>query len=123
MACGGSDAATTSPTPTATRTTDTFSGSVPINGSAFHAFSVSQSGEVDVTLTAAAPPSTIVMGIGLGMVVDSICERLPGATASVPSGSSAQLAGIVTPGTLCAEVFDVGNQAAPVSYTITVTHP
>jgi len=74
-----------------------------------------------VTLTAATP--SIVMGIGLGTVVDSLCTLLPGASMDVQPGASAQLAGIVSAGTLCAEIYDVGNQGTPVSYTLTVTHP
>jgi hypothetical protein len=121
IACGGSGAATT-PTPSATRTTATFTGSVPVKGSAFHPFSVSQTGNVDVTLTAATP-STIVMGIGLGTIVESQCALLPGASADVHAGVSAPLSGIVTAGTLCAEVHDAGHQTTPVDYTLTVTHP
>jgi hypothetical protein len=30
---------------------------------------------------------------------------------------------MASPGTLCVDVYDVGNQSAPVSYTVTVTHP
>jgi hypothetical protein len=122
IACGGSGAAPTT-VPPAMRTTDTFSGSVPINGSVFHTFAVSQTGEVDVTLSAAAPSPTVVMGIGLGTIVESQCSLLPGASANVQPGASAQLSGIVTAGTLCAEIHDAGNQTAPVSYTLSVTHP
>jgi hypothetical protein len=107
----------------ATRTTDTFSGSVPVNGRAFHMFSVSQTGEVDVMLGAAAPSPAIVMGIGLGTIVESQCALLPGASANVQPGASAQLSGIGTAGTLCAEIHDAGTQTGPVTYTLSVTHP
>src|SRR5438093_13488812 len=56
---------TTTPV-TATRTTDTFSGTVQVGGRDFRGFTVSQTGQVDVTLTAAGPPSTIVMGLDVG---------------------------------------------------------
>lgn len=74
-----------------------------------------------MTLTAATP--SIVMGIGLGTVADSLCTLLPGASTNAQPGAAAQLAGIVSTGTLCADVYDVGNQTTPVSYTLTVTHP
>ena len=106
-----------------TRTTDTFTGTTPIAGSAFHTFTVSQAGVVDATLTAAAPPSTIVMGFGLGEAADSGCVPFAGAETSTPAGTSPQLSGTVSPATLCVEVHDIGNQTAPVSYTITVLHP
>jgi len=122
-ACNGNNTTATTTSPTVTRTTDTFTGTTPIEGSAFHTFTVTQAGEVDATLTAAAPPSTIVMGFGLGEPADSKCVPFAGAEASTPAGASPQLSGTVSPATLCVEVHDIGNQTAPVTYTVTVTHP
>ena len=121
-ACAGNDTAATT-APSAPRTTETFTGTTPVAGSAFNTFTVSQAGQVDVTLTAAAPPSTIVMGIALGEPADAACVLFAGASVSTPAGSSPQLSGMVSPGTLCVEVHDLGNQTAPVAYTVTVTHP
>lgn len=110
-------------TSTVTRTTDTFTGTVPISGSDFHSFPVAVTGMIDVTLTAAAPPSAIVMGVSIGTPADGKCTALAGASAKASAGASAQLSGIASPGTLCVDLHDVGNQSAPVSYTVTVTHP
>jgi hypothetical protein len=96
---------------------------VPVSGRAYHTFTVAQTGQVDLTLTAAAPPSTIVMGVGVGTVSDSTCVVLSGASGRAPAGASAQVSGTVSPGTFCAEIHDVGNQAAPVTYTLSVAHP
>ena len=122
-ACTGNDTTAATTSATVTRTTDTFTGTTPIAGSAFHTFTVSQAGEVDATLTAAAPPSTIVMGFGLGEPADSKCVPFAGAEASTPAGASPQISGTVSPATLCVEVYDIGNQTAPVTYTVTVIHP
>jgi hypothetical protein len=122
-ACAGNDTSTATTSPSVTRTTDTFTGTTQIAGSAFHTFTVSQAGQVDVTLTAAAPPSTIAMGIGLGEPADATCALFSGASAITPAGTSPQLSGTVSPATLCVEVHDLGNQTAPVTYTVTVTHP
>ena len=122
--CGSTDnttAATT--TPTVTRTTDTFSGTVQVRGRAFHSFPVGATGQIDVTLTAATPPSTIVMGISIGIPGDGTCPALAGASANVVAGASVQLSGMASAGTFCVDVHDVGNQSAPISYTVTVTHP
>ena len=121
--CTSNDTTATTTSATVTRTTDTFTGTTPIAGSAFHTFTVSQAGEVDATLTAAAPPSTIVMGFGLGEPADSTCVPFAGAERSTPAGASPQLLGTVSPATLCVEVHDIGNQTAPVTYTVTVIHP
>jgi hypothetical protein len=42
---------------------------------------------------------------------------------NTPAGTSAQLAGLTTAGTLCVQVRDIGNQTAPVTYNVTVLHP
>jgi hypothetical protein len=110
-------------TPSVTITTDTFNGTVALKSSDAKNFTVSKAGTVNVTLTAAGPPSTIVMGIGIGLPKDSGCVVLPGASQNTAAGASVQLSGTVSPGTLCVQVADIGNQTAPVTYTVTVAHP
>ena len=121
-ACAGSTAATTT-TPTAAKSTETFNGTVPVNGSDAHNFSVSAAGTVTVTLTVASPPDTVVMGVGIGTPAGTACASLTGASVNTAAGTTAQLSGLVTPGALCVRVYDVGNQTSAVSYTITVVHP
>jgi hypothetical protein len=121
--CNNNSTTAATTTSTVTRTTDTFSGTVPIGGSDFHSFPVAVTGLIDVTLTAAAPPSAIVMGVSIGTPADGKCTALAGGLAKASAGASAQLFGLASPGTLCVDVHDVGNQSAPVSYTVTVTHP
>ena len=118
-ACKGKDQAATAPTDTTK--TDTFSGTVQVRGSAIHNFTPN-AGQVSATLTAAGPPSTIVMGLAIGTPGDSSCGVLTGASVNTAAGSAAQLTGVVSPGTLCVMVFDVGNQTAAITYTVTVTH-
>jgi hypothetical protein len=115
-------AAATTPT-TAARTTETFSGTVAVGGGDFHSFSVAATGAVDVTLTAAAPPAAIVMGLSLGLPGDGKCSALAGGSTQTAAGSAVQLSGLATPSTLCVDVHDAGGQSAPVTYTVTVTHP
>jgi hypothetical protein len=124
-ACNKSSTAPAATTPTpVSRTTDTFTGTVQVKGSDSHSFPVSQTGVVDVTLTAAGPPATIVMGLGVGSLdASSTCVPFAGASTSASAGSNAQLSGTVTAGTLCVVVRDIGNQTGPVSYTVTALHP
>ena len=83
-------------------------------------FTVTVTGVVSVTLTAAPVP----MGLGVGLPGGaSGCTLLPGASTTATAGSLAQVAGEVTPGTFCVQVSDVGNQTAPVTYSVTVVHP
>jgi hypothetical protein len=120
-ACGSS--ASPSTTPTVARTTDTFSGTVAVGGRDFHSFTITTTGTIDVTLTAATPPSTVVMGLSIGIPANSLCPAMAGASTLTAAGASVQLSGIASPGLLCVDVHDAGYQSAPVSYTVTVTHP
>jgi hypothetical protein len=121
--CGNNSTSGTVSAPSVTRTTDTFSGTVQIGGAVFHSFPVSKTGATDVTLTTASPPPTVVMGLALGTPGDAGCTPLAGASANVVAGSTPQITGLTTAGTLCVQIRDVGVQTAPVTYTVTVTHP
>ena len=114
---------TTAATTSTTRTTETFSGTVTVGGSDSHSFTVSATGAIDVTLTAAAPPAAVVMGISVGVPVDGRCPALAGASTNASAGTTAHLSGLATAGTLCVDVHDAGNQSDTVNYTISVTHP
>jgi len=121
-ACGSSGSTSTT-TPTVARTTDTFTGTVAVGGRDFHSFTITATGTVDVTLTSATPPATIVMGLNIGIPGDSKCPAMSGASTLTAAGANVQLSGIASPGLLCVDVHDVGNQSVPISYTVTVTHP
>ena len=122
-ACSGSDSSGTSTLPTSTTlVTESFSGTVAVGASDFHTFSVSTGGAINVTLTAASPPPTIYMGIGVGTPSASTCALLTNGSVAAPAGVSAQLSGTLSPGTYCVSVYDIGNQTTPVTYAVTVTH-
>jgi len=103
--------------------TETFSGTVAVGGSDFHTFTASQNGQIAVTLTTAGPPATIAMGLAIGTPNGTTCTPLAGASMTTSAGASPQLNGEVSGGTLCALVYDVGNETAPITYSLTVTHP
>src|SRR5438552_173224 len=121
-ACGGGDSGSTSvlTTPT-TLVTESFTGSVAVGATDFHTFSVSSGGAINVTLTAAGPPPTIYMGIGVGTPSASACALLTNGSVVAPAGITAQLSGTISAGTYCVAVFDVGNETTPVTYAVTVT--
>ncbi len=116
-ACGSS-----TPVTAPASVTDTFKGTVAPGGSDSHNFTVASFGEVDVTLTAAGPPPTITMGLGVGTPSGGTCT-LTGNPVSASAGTTAQISGTANAGTYCVQVFDAGNQVAPVTYTVTVAHP
>jgi hypothetical protein len=123
-ACNNSSTDSTSTTtPTTPMTTDTLSGTVQVKSSDFKPFTVTNAGEVDVTLTAAGPPSTIIMGVGIGTLGTGTCVLIPNGSTLTAGGSSSQVMGIMSPGTYCVMVYDVGNQTDAISWTATVLHP
>jgi hypothetical protein len=124
-ACTGSasTAATSTTSLTAAATTETFSGTVAVGGSDSHSFSVAQSGgQLNVIMTAAGPPSTIYMGLGIGGYTSGTCTLLAGGFTVAQAAATAQLAGTVNAGSYCVMVYDAGNQSAAISYDVTVTH-
>jgi hypothetical protein len=118
-----SDTTPAATTPTPSRTTDTFTGTVAVGGADSHSFTIATAGNVDVTLTAATPPATVVMGISIGTPGTDRCVAVAGGSTQTAAGSSVQLSGVASPGTMCVDVHDAGGQSAPVTYTVTVTHP
>jgi len=116
-ACGSS-----TPVTAPASMTDTFSGTVAVQGADSHNFTVASFGEVDITLTAAGPPPTITMGLGVGTPSGDTCV-LTTNPISTPAGTTPQFSGTASAGTYCVQVSDVGNQLGPVTYTVTVAHP
>lgn len=122
-ACGdGGDSTPNFVQPTPTLVTDSFTGTVVVGGSDSHTFNVGSSGQLNVTLTAAGPPPTIFMGIGVGTPSGTNCVLLTNGSTAAPAATAAQLSGTVAAGTYCVSVFDIGNQTGPVTYAVTLTH-
>ena len=124
VACDNSGGSSTTTATALPLTVETFSGSVDPQGSAFHTFTVAQTGEVDVGLTSVGPPVTIFMGLGIGApAADGTCTLIAGASVSTQASTAPQLVGTASPGALCVKIFDIGNQTATVTYTVMVAHP
>jgi len=120
----GSGSSTAPSTPPLAPTSETFTGTVPVNGSDVRSFNVNLSnGQVTADLTAAGPPSTIAMGLGIGTISNGTCTLFTNLSVVATPGSTPQTGGNSVPtGTYCVAVFDVGNQLVDVSYSVTVTH-
>jgi len=115
-------AASTAPTAAAV-TTENFSGTVQVGGSDSNPFTVVLSGGViNFTLTAAGPPATIFMGFGAGTYTGTTCQLVTGGFLVTQAGTTPQLSGTINGGQYCVMVYDAGNQVAPITYTVTVTH-
>jgi hypothetical protein len=127
-ACGGNGdssatATPSAPTPTTAAATESFSGTVSVAGNDFHPFTVATAGAtLSVTLTAAGPPSTIFVGLGLGAYDAPTCTLFSNAYLTTQAGATAQLSGTAGAGSYCVVVYDVGNQTGPITYAVTVSH-
>jgi hypothetical protein len=100
--------------------TETFSGTLAPSGSVIFTFTVSDKGDVAVTLTSVNPSAT-TLGLGVGTASGTTCTVTTSTSAAVP-GSSAQLTVAESAGTYCVKVFDVGNLTATATVTVTVAH-
>lgn len=105
--------------------TETFAGTLPVGGSSFYSFFVSQAGPVGLTLAAVQTPGgaalTTPLGIGVGIPSGTGCARSTSQTTA--PGLAAQLTVTLNPGTYCAAIFDSGNLSSAVNFAMRIRHP
>jgi hypothetical protein len=103
---------------------DTFPGTLAVQGINTHNFNVAQIGPVTVTMTAVGPPATVSVGLAVGSVSAGVCGLSQTTAVLAQAGTTPQISGNVSAiGIYCVGIFDTGNLSAPASYSITVTHP
>lgn len=110
-------------TPDPVFTTDTFTGTLTMNGSATHPVFTGATGEVVATLTALGDPPPESVGFSMGTLsLSGVCNVVLRNDAAVVNS---RLTGTVSTlqGSLCVSVYDVGKLTGPVNYTFTVSHP
>jgi hypothetical protein len=101
--------------------TEVFTGTINQGGTMFFAFAVSNVGDLNVTLTSAGPPSTVVMRIGLGLGSTTTCQIQ--VTKDTAAGDSSSIVVSQVPSaSYCVGIGDIGNATGPVTFTITVVH-
>ncbi|MEZ5284460.1 MAG: hypothetical protein R2712_06560 [Vicinamibacterales bacterium] len=119
-ACG-SDSTTTPTTPTPDPITETFSGTLTVNGASTHTFSSSASGSVSATVNTIAPDTSTMMGISLGIWNGTGCNIVVANDEAVQT--TVVYGNATSAGQLCVRLYDVGRFSEPTSYEITVVHP
>lgn len=109
-------------TPDPVITTETFTGTLTINGGATHQFFTAASGGITATLTSLGdePPSRV--GFSMGTMAGATCTIVlrndNAVVTSVLTGTVSTLQGA-----LCVSVYDTGALTKSVDYTFTVSHP
>ena len=109
-------------TPDPVITTETFTGTLTVNGGQTHQFFTSATGAVTATLTSLgeAPPEQV--GFSMGTMAGSTCTIV---LANDQAVVTSVLTGTVATqqGALCVRMYDDGRLTGPVEYTFTVSHP
>ena len=109
-------------TPDPVISTETFSGTLTVNGGQTHQFFTSATGPVTATLTSLGETPPANVGFSLGTMAGATCTIVlandQAVVTSVLTGTVSTLQGA-----LCARMYDVGKLTGPVDYTFTVSHP
>ena len=108
--------------PTPVLVTETFTGTVTLNGAINHSFGVSGPGPTTAEITAIDPAGSFIgfqMGTWSGVVCTAILSNEAGTLASVLSGVTQ------SPASLCVQLHDPNGILVDktVTYSVTVKHP
>jgi hypothetical protein len=120
VGCGDSSSEATVVTPPPTLT-DTFSGTLSLNGATTFAFAVTGLGNITAQLTTLSPDSTRPVGVSLGTWNGSICQIILRNDNSV---QGSQVVGTAsTTGSFCVTIYDAaGTVVGPQAFTLDVYH-
>jgi hypothetical protein len=109
------------PTPEApVEISESFSGTLTINGAVTHPFMVQRSGDVIAQLGTLAPDSAAVISISLGTFNGQVCQVILANDSATSAGAVTGTAS--TAGNFCVRVSDAGRLTAATDYEITVRH-
>jgi hypothetical protein len=117
--CGDDPAPAPNPTPTPVQITETFSGTITVNGAATHQFTTGEAGQTLATLSSLSPDSAAIISFTLGTWNGQYCAVT---LAKDDATTGANLIGNASVGSFCVRVSDVGRLTAPTDYSITVQH-
>ena len=121
LAAGCSDDPIAAPVESPVQLTETFTGTLNVNGAAMHTFFTDKGpAQVVATLATLSPDSTALVSFILGTWNGQYCQVIfvkDDATTSTNFIGSASAVG-----SFCVRVADVGRLTAPTDYSITVTH-
>jgi hypothetical protein len=104
--------------------TETFPGTLTLNGSQMHTFIASTAGTVTATLSTVEPAGSPALGFSMGTWDGQVCSASLTNNFAVQSSTLTGTVVGITP--LCVRLFDASGSipaATPVNYTITVARP
>ena len=117
----GDDNTPTTPTLPTPNVTETFAGSININGAATFTFPTGAGGTVNATLRALTPVSTVQVSLAMGTWNGVNCQVVLNNDRASQGGS---ITGNVSgAGTLCVRISDIGQLTEQTGFEIVVVHP
>ena len=123
-ACNSNNPFLTQPTDTSTpavSTTDTFDGSVTVNGGTTNPFIVNRAGTVTAVVSALEPSdATVGFLIGTWNSTTNSCQLVIVNDAAVAGNTLIGTASVA--GNFCVRVFDAGKMTGSVNFQVQVTH-
>ena len=121
-ACGSSSTSSLPTTPS-NPITETFAGSLSVNGAVTNTFTITVPGTVTATLTAVGPDPTVPVGMSIGTWSGTTCSVGVGLFQDKAVQGAVMVATVSAPGTLCLRMYDSGTLQAPVTFSVDVVHP
>ena len=104
--------------PPPTEISETFTGTVTVNGAHTSSFAVTRAGSISARF-ASLSVSDAVVGLSLGTWNGQVCQII---LANDNATVSSVVPGTASVGAFCVRVYDVGRLTGPVDFEVVVTH-
>ena len=115
----GDDPPPTTPVETPVQITETFQGTLNLNGAATHLFGTEAPGQATATLTSLSPNSAAIVSFIFGTWNGQYCQVI---LVKDDATQAQNLIGNASRGSFCVRIADIGRLTAPTDYLITVSH-
>lgn len=119
VGCGSDDPVDVPTQPTPVSVTETFSGTLTVNGAQTHRFTVDRAGTVSASLKTLSTDA-VTLGVSLGTWNGAACQIIISNTAAVLNTTVTGTA--QSAGQFCVWLNDVGKLTSGVDYSVEVTH-
>ena len=117
-ACDSDNDSPTQPSPS---TTETFSGTLTVNGAVTFPINLGGAGTVTATIGALAPNPAVIVGLSMGVSNGVSCTT--GVSNDTAVLGTTLTATTTTGGGYCVRIYDVGRIGEATTFAITVIHP
>ena len=117
--CGDDAAPPTTPVETPVQISESFTGTINLNGAATHVFGADRAGQATATLTSLSPDSAAIVSFMFGTWNGQYCQVI---LVKDDATQAQNLVGNASQGAFCVRIADIGRLTAPTDYTITVAH-